>query len=271
MNKPRILITGGASGLGRALAEQYLKRGARILITDINEEGGADTVKALKNLGEIHFQKADSCSDEDWASLVDWCEDHFGGLDILVNNAGVAGLGRIDHVTMDDWDWIIEVNMKSVVRGCRTFVPMLKRQGDGQIINIASLAGVVCGPASASYNVTKAGVIALSETLRHELPPYGIKVSVACPSFFQTNLAESLRSPEEGADKLIRKLLASGKLSADQVADYIISRANRDQFLILPHSEARQMWFFKRFVPPMFRRIMGGLGYSMKKEMDRNP
>ena len=146
MNKPRILITGGASGLGRAMAEQYLKQGARVLITDINSEGGEQTVEALQPLGEVHFQHADICSDADWSRLLDWCRAQFGGLDILVNNAGVAGLGRIDHVPMADWDWILEVNLKSVVRGCRTFVPLFKQQGHGQIINIASLAGIASRP-----------------------------------------------------------------------------------------------------------------------------
>ena len=126
----RILITGGASGLGRALAEAWLRDGAQVLIGDVNEDRAAETLAALKDLpGELAFQHVDV---RDAASLNharEWVEQHWGGLDVLVNNAGVAAAARIDRGDMTDWDWIFDINVKGVVRGCKVFVPMMKRQG----------------------------------------------------------------------------------------------------------------------------------------------
>ena len=269
MSKQRVLITGGASGLGRALAEAWLAQGAHVLITDINEERGNQTLFELRNQGEIHFQRANSCVDDDWQQLSDCVEEHFGGLDVLVNNAGVAGAGRIDRISMEDWDWIIDINLKGVVRGCRVFTPMFKAQGSGQIINIASLAAVACAPTMSSYNVTKAGVVALSETLRHELAPYGIGVSVVCPSFFQTNLAESMRTPEDGMEGTVRKLLAGGKIDAPEVARRILKGARRNRFLIFPHVEGRLLWLLKRFLPPLFNYALGDAGRKQKDKLER--
>src|SRR5690606_11174933 len=113
---------------------------------------------------------------------------------------------------MADWEWIIDINLKGVVRGCRAFTPMMKKQGSGQLVNIASLAAVANAPTMSSYNVTKAGVVSLSETLRHELAPYGIGVTVVCPSFFQTNLADTLLTPETGMDTTVRQLQTRSKL-----------------------------------------------------------
>ena len=165
-------------------------------------------------------------------------------------------------------DWIIEINLKAVVRGCRQFVPLFKQQGQGQIINVASLAAVACAPLMSNYNVTKAGVVALSETLRHELSTYGIKVSVVCPSFFQTNLAESLRSPESGVDQTVQKLLAGGKLTAQDVADRTVKSAAKNQFMILPHPEGKIMWQVKKYLSPIFNFALDTSGRKMRKKLE---
>lgn len=270
----RVLITGGASGLGRALAERYLRSGAQVLIADRDTEAGEETCRALQPLasrhnGSLHFHAADICVDESWQALNAWCQAHWQGLDVLINNAGVASGGRVEKLAMADWDWIIEINLKGMIRGLREFVPLLKKQGQGQIINIASLAAIANAPVMSSYNVTKAAVVSLSETLRHELGAYGIAVSVVCPGFFQTNLADSLRSPEPGLEQTVRKLLASGKLSAAQVADYIYRAAAKRRFLILPHREGRWLWRLKRFAPLVYNRMLGNMGRSVRHKLDQ--
>lgn len=269
MNK-RVLITGGASGLGKALATEFLKQGDKVLITDIHEQRGEETVFELRKLGEIHFQKANTTLDNDWDALASWVEEKWGGLDVLVNNAGVAAAGRIDTMPMADWEWILDINLKGVVRGCRVFTPMMKKQGKGQIVNIASLAAVANAPAMSSYNVTKAGVVSLSETLRHELSSYGIGVTVVCPSFFQTNLADTLRTSEQGMDSTVRKLLAGGKLSADQVAQKIVRGANKNTFMVLPHIEGKALYLIKRYAPFLYNRGLADAGKKLRKKLERN-
>ncbi|MZR63397.1 SDR family oxidoreductase [Alcanivorax sp. DP30] len=253
----RILITGGASGLGRAMAEAWLKDGARVFIGDVNDERGRETAAQLSSLpGTVEFQHLDVRDAASFNAAREWIEQHWGGLDVLVNNAGVAAAARIDRGDLADWDWIFDINVKGPVRGCKVFVPMMKRQGHGHIVNIASLAGLMNAPVMGSYNVTKAGVIALSETLRNELSIHNIDCTVVCPGFFRTNLHESVRSPEPGMVEMVDKLLSSDELTANQIAEMIKQAVNRKQFLLIPHKSARRAWFIKRFVPPLFRRVM---------------
>jgi NAD(P)-dependent dehydrogenase (short-subunit alcohol dehydrogenase family) len=266
----RVLITGGASGLGRALTEQYLDRGDKVLFTDINSERAEQTLAELRGRGDVHFLRADVCRDQDWTELVDWTRDQWDGLDVLVNNAGVAASGRFDRIPIEDWDWIIEINLKSVVRGCRAFVPMMKQQRNGYLVNIASLAAFGSIPAMSSYNVTKCAVVSLSETLRYELAPYGIKTTVACPAFFQSNLAESLRSTEPSMHQTVRKLLSRGKLTAEQVAKILVQAQLRGRFLVLPQPVGRQLYFTKRFLPFLFSRELRRLASQYYKKFEEN-
>jgi len=189
----RVLVTGAASGLGAALTEAFRARGDEVLATDI--AGGVDL-------------RLDVTSDDDWAAALAHVEERWGGLDVLVNNAGVAGGGRIDRAGLDEWEWITEINLFGVVRGTRAFVPMMKRQRSGLIVNTASLAGLVHPAGMASYNAVKAGVVALTETLGHELAPYDVRASVVCPSYFRTNLMASLRGADEALGAVVTDLLA---------------------------------------------------------------
>ncbi|MCK0154749.1 SDR family oxidoreductase [Alcanivorax sp. S6407] len=269
-NSQRILITGGASGLGRAMAEAWARDGARVFIGDVNEERGRETVQALSALpGTVEFQYLDVRDPASFNQAREWLEQNWGGLDVLVNNAGVAAAARIDRGDMADWDWIFDINVKGPVRGCKVFVPMMKRQGHGHIVNIASLAGLVNAPAMASYNVTKAGVISLSETLRNELSIHNIHCTVVCPGFFRTNLHESVRSPEPGMIEMVDKLLSSDELTAGQIADMIKQAVARNQFLLIPHKSARRAWFIKRFVPALFRRVMRDSANRMERQLKK--
>ena len=172
----RILVTGAASGLGAALTRAWRLRGDDVLATDL---AGDDVDLTL-----------DVTNDDDWATAFEEVQTRWGGLDILVNNAGVAGGGRLDVATLDEWRWITEINLFGVVRGTRTFVPLFKRQRSGHIVNVASLAGLVHPAGMASYNAVKAAVVALTETTGHELAAYGVRASVVCPSYFRTNLLD---------------------------------------------------------------------------------
>src|SRR5687767_3586044 len=125
----RIFITGGASGLGRALAERCAKAGWRVCIGDVHDARGAETVAALKALGaEADFVRCDVTREEDLISVRDRLDTTWGGVDVVVNNAGVAQAGGIEDVSIDDWRWIVEINLLGVVRGCRVFTPVFRKQ-----------------------------------------------------------------------------------------------------------------------------------------------
>jgi NAD(P)-dependent dehydrogenase (short-subunit alcohol dehydrogenase family) len=251
-NAKRVFITGGASGLGRALAFCYVRAGWNVCIADLSDERGAETLKAVQasaNQTEVLYRHADVTREEDLQAIADELSQHWGGLDVLINNAGVAQAGAIEDVTLSDWEWIININLLGVVRGCKVFTPIFKRQGSGHIVNIASMAGLLDVPRMASYNVSKAAVVALSGTLEQELMGNGIHVSVVCPSFFQTNLEETMRTTDPKLKKMMGKLLSSGKLTADQVAERIFKGIEKQQAYILPHTSGEHLWLAKRYLP----------------------
>ena len=246
----RVLITGGAGGPGRALALRYARAGWRVCITDLNDAQGAATRSELNQAGaQALYLHADVTSESDLQAVAQQLQQLWGGLDVLINNAGVAGAGAIEDTSLADWEWILNINLLGVVRGCKVFTQMFKQQGQGQIINIASMAGLLDVPLMASYNVSKAAVVALSGTLEQELMDAGIAVSVACPSFFKSNLDQGARSADPRLKKQMAKLLERGKLSADHIAEQIFQGAARKQFLILPHKEGARVWQVKRFLP----------------------
>ncbi len=173
--------------------------------------------------GPVGDLTLDVTSDDDWAAALAHVEDDWGGLDVLVNNAGVAGGGRLDVATLDEWQWITEINLFGMVRGIRTFVPMFKRQRSGHIVNVASLAGLVHPAGMASYNAVKAAVVALTETAGHELASYGVRASVVCPSYFRTNLMASMRGSDEAVGAVVAQLVERSPLTADDIAAEVLA------------------------------------------------
>ena len=250
---PSILVTGGASGLGRSIAERFADAGYDVCIVDINAKRGMETEAALQAKGvDAFYMTCDVCSDSDFEAVRDAIAQRWRQLDVLVNNAGVATGGRIESGTMDDWQWVIDINLLGVVRGCRTFTPVMVAQGHGHIVNVASMAGLMSAPLMASYNATKAAVVSLSETLRVELEGDGIATSVVCPSFFQTNLLESSRTESEVMKQNISKLLASSEITAEDIAGEIFRAVNTGAFWVLPHKKGRTAWRIKRYLPDLF-------------------
>lgn len=246
-SSPRAFITGAASGLGRELALRFAKAGYRVCVADIHEARGQEVVKEVKALGsDAFFLRCDVSRDSDLENAAATLRERWGGTDVLVNNAGVAGGGPFDWLSAEDWSWMMNINFNGVLRGCRAFVPQMKEQGSGYIINIASMAGLLNPPGMSNYNVAKAAVISLSETLQPELAPYGIGVSCICPSFFKTNLGESLRTPDANTEKNMARLLENSELSAAVIADEIYRAMEARTFLVMPHPKARQAWDQKR-------------------------
>ncbi|HVH94612.1 MAG TPA: SDR family NAD(P)-dependent oxidoreductase [Nocardioidaceae bacterium] len=233
----RALVTGAASGLGLALVRRLAARGDQVLATDLADPAPATDAVAHRRL--------DVRSEDDWSGARDWVESTWGGLDLLVNNAGVAGGGRIELCSLEEWEWIFDINLFGVVRGTRAFVPLMKAQGSGRIVNIASLAGLVHPPGMGSYNAVKAAVVAFSETTAHELAPYGVGCTAVCPSYFRTNLMSSLRGEDADLAAHVSHLVEQSPISADDIAAAVLEGLDGEAELILPDEPAKAAYATK--------------------------
>ena len=235
----RVLVTGGAGGLGHALVERFAHRGDQVLATDVLDR------RVAPGGTSVDYRQLDVRSEEDWEAARAWVEARWGGLDLLVNNAGVAGGGRIELCSVEDWQRVCDVNLFGVVRGTRAFVPMLQAQRSGRIVNIASLAGLVHPPGMGSYNAVKAAVVAFSETTAHELAPYGVGCSVVCPSYFRTSLMDSMRGDDEDLATRMTRLVEQSSISAEDIAAAVVEGVERGDELILPDQPARTAYALK--------------------------
>ena len=255
----RILITGAASGLGLALAQKYASEGWSVCVADIQAEEGVKIVSQLnRDYGtNSFFHHLDITSDEQWQELVNIIGERWGGLDALINNAGVAASGDIDTFAVKDFQWTIDINLMGAVKGCHVCVPLLK-ESEGLLINVASMAGLLHMGSMSAYNVSKAGMVALSEGLMSELDVYGVKVSVVCPTFFQSNLAKSMRSDNPEAAKIAAKLHASTGITADSIATTVFEDAQKGKFYILGGTRFsdRLIWRLKRYLPAAYLSMM---------------
>jgi NAD(P)-dependent dehydrogenase (short-subunit alcohol dehydrogenase family) len=263
----RVFITGAASGLGRALAETFGQRGARVGVADVNESRAQAAADAVAVCGGIPLViPCDIRSVDQVRAAAEMVAEAWDGVDVLINNAGVAAAGTVVDTSMDDWRWIVDVNLLGAVNVLQAFVPMMQAARSGHVVNVASAAGIVQAPGMASYNVTKAGVIALSETLKNELSGFGIGVTVVCPSFFTTNLMESYRGPTPGLDLAARLMSRSG-LTAEDIAGSVVKAVDRNKFFVFGHREASIAYHMKRLFPGVFywstgraaRRFLGNI------------
>jgi NAD(P)-dependent dehydrogenase (short-subunit alcohol dehydrogenase family) len=248
------VVTGAASGMGRSMAERFASEGMRVVLADVEEQPLRAFEEHLLERGvqaiavQADVRKLDAIQELERRAV-----DAFGNVHILVNDAGVGAGGLTWQTTNDDWEWTLGVNLWGVIHGLRTFLPRMIEHGEeGHVVNTASMAGLVAGPFMAPYNVSKFGVVALSETVYQELLMTGSKigVSVLCPGFVNTNIGESARNrpPElaETADvpddpqarEAFRQLLLSG-MPPDDVAEKVLDAVRTRRFYILTHPEMK--------------------------------
>lgn len=262
----RVLITGAASGLGRALALRFAREGDDICIADINMDGADETLALVNKAGGTGWtHKIDVTQPEAWQNLLGEVKQRWKGIDVVINNAGVATGDRLEQGEWSTWEWVIDINLKSVALGCRTFTPMMKEQGSGYFINTASLAGLMTAPLMASYNVTKAAVVALSDTMHFELKPYGIGTTVLCPGFFRTNLDKGMRTSDPQLMKMVDKVFESSELTADDVADICYRDMKRNKLICNPHKVGRRAYFLKRYLPWLYASMVDKSAAKLKK------
>lgn len=253
----RAIVTGGGSGFGRAVSRELASRGAKVIVSDLSLATAEETADMIaKAGGHAIALAADVRNEADVRGLVERSEREWGGLDVIVNNAGVAVVGKVGEVPLDDWRFEIDVNLLGVIYGCHFAVPLMRKGGRGWVLNVASAAGLLAAPMMGPYNVTKAGVVALSETMRGELSGEPIDVSVLCPTFFRTNIHKSQRSTGMLQDRSA-KLVENAKWSAEEVAKVAIDGLERRTLYIIPQTDGKVLWRAKRAFGASFYSVVG--------------
>lgn len=235
------VITGGASGIGRATALAMARRGADIVLADINDVRLAETANAISALGRRAVAVAcDVASDRDVEQLAATALAKMGRVDILFNNAGVICRGALEAISMADWAWQFDINVLGVVRGVKAFLPHLLQRGSGYIINTGSVAGLYALTGEgAPYIASKFAVVGLSEALALYARPRGIGVSVLCPGSVDTNLNETRRSigmtPEREVAELAQAMTVQGNklMTPEQIGEIVVEGVEANRFFIL--------------------------------------
>jgi short-subunit dehydrogenase len=259
----RVFITGAGSGLGRALSIEFAKKGWNIVVSDINIERIKETIKLVTEAGGKGYElKCDVTKSVELEKAAKFVEEKFNGIDILINNAGVSAGGYFEKIPLDKWEWILNLNLKSIINGCRSFIPIMEQQNYSHIVNIASSAGIASLPEMSSYNVTKAGAISLSETLRVELTPKNIGVSVVCPTFFKSNLMDEFISTDERQKIIAEKFFEKSKISSGKIARDTIKAIEKNKLYVISQLDGKFVWWAKRHAPELYFKIMG---YFYKK------
>jgi len=241
-------VTGAASGLGRAMALAYADEGMHVALGDVAD--ASDTFAQVESRGVSALSmKLDVSQAAEVEAFAEKTAKDLGGVHLVCNNAGVSPLGSAWEMSAGDWQWIMGVNLWGAIHGVRSFAPRLIAQDEGHIVNTASVAGIINPPGTAAYNVTKHAVVALSETLYHDLRERNsrVGVSVLCPAYVPTGIADSERNRPAGIEPtaktqetltreaMLRKAVSSGRLSADDVARAVVQAVKDERFYILTH------------------------------------
>jgi len=254
------VITGAGSGIGAAFATELARRGGRIVCSDVDEGSSRATADAIVAAGgQATSVRCDVSRLDDVRQLAEVAQSWHGGPPTLVvNNAGVgAGGAAIGDIEMDDWKWVFGINLWGPIHGCQVFTPILRKAGrPAGIVNVGSAAAFGAAPGMAAYNVSKAGVLSLSETLAAELSGTGINVTVLCPTFVKTNIVQAGRISAQST-QLADKLMRWTGFSPERVVRACLDTNDRGGLYCMPQPDARIGWGIKRFTPTVYTRAVG--------------
>ena len=248
-------VTGGAAGIGLALGRAFAQAGMKVMLADIETDALQTAVKSLKEISpDIGGTTCDVANAESVERAAQAAFDAFGKVHVVCNNAGVAAGGGIDHISLDNWRWVIDVNLMGVLHGIKSFLPHIRAHGEGgHFVNTASMAGMQTGLGLSPYGASKFAVVCMSEGLCHQLKPHGIGVSVLCPSYVRTRIGESGRnrperygqaqpldpaSPAAAMVAAIARNIEAG-LEPDTVAARVLAAIRQDELYIFTHPGMR--------------------------------
>jgi len=244
------VVTGGGSGIGRSLAHAFARRGARIVLADIEKPALDAVAGELERAGgEVLALRVDVADSRQVAHLAEAVYEAFGAAHVLCNNAGIAVGGRIKDVSLEEWDWVLRVNLFGVIHGVRAFLPHMLASGEPcHIVNTASLAGLMSAPGLAPYSASKYAVVAISEALAMECAGSNVGVSVVCPGFVKTRIAEIERhagpeiparavTPEVETMRGLLRAVVDGGTDPDLIAQRVLEGIDQRALYILPNPE----------------------------------
>lgn len=267
----KILITGAGSGIGRATALKLATLDATLILTDLNPEAVEQTASEARALGatgaDTHI--VDVADWDDMQAMAAKVHKKHGALDILINNAGVGLAGDFLSTTIEDWQWVLGINLMGVVHGCKLFAPAMANKGHGHIVNLASAAGYYAAPDMSAYSASKHAVLGLSESLRAELAGQGVGVSAICPGVINTGIVASsrMRGAASDAQGSIVAFYRKRNYGPELVADAIVSAIRHNRAVVPVSPEAWVMYGAKRFAPgaldlvnrsPLLKRLRPG-------------
>jgi short-subunit dehydrogenase len=255
------VVTGAASGIGRAIAVSLARRGCHLALADIDEDGMAGTAQLIRGNGvRVSQHRLDVADRIAVAEFPDIVATEHGGVDVLVNNAGVAVGGTFEQVSDEDFEWLFEINFWGVVRMTRSFLPLLHASEDARIVNLSSIYGIVAPPEQTAYSASKFAVRGFSEALRHELEGSTIGVSVVHPGGVATSIAEKARVPAGTSEAEIarrhakyRKLL---RLPPEIAGETIVRGIERRESRILVGSDAKVISMIARLWPVRYWKVL---------------
>ena len=245
------IVTGGASGIGRALCEELAQRGAAmVIVADINAEGAQQVASAITTAGgRARAAHLDVSRAEDVQKLVDETASEHGRLDFMFNNAGIAMCGEVRDMDLEHWRRILDVNLWGVIYGTIAAYRVMTRQGFGHIVNTASLGGLIPEPMATAYAATKHAVVGLSTSLRAEAAELGIKVSVICPGFVQTRVHDAATYVGVKREDAISEISSMKKMDVTDCARVILRGVERNKAIITDTALTRLLWWLYRLNP----------------------
>lgn len=274
-----VFVTGGASGIGRAIGAQLAARGAHVILADIDgptAETVARELDAGAGTGSVEGRQLDVRSEEEFRSLVDRIITDRGALDLLFNNAGIAMGGPTHELTAAHWGHAIDVNIRDVVNGLLAAYPRMIDHGHGHIVNTASGAGLVAPPFVAPYAMTKHAVVGLSLGLRPEAALHGVKVSVLCPGSVETAILDRLppadlplTSSESVTARTYLAAVRQKPISADRFARRALEGVARNKSIIVVPASAKSLWYLQRLSPALTERICRLIARRVERDLIR--
>jgi NAD(P)-dependent dehydrogenase (short-subunit alcohol dehydrogenase family) len=249
------LVTGAASGIGRATALAFAERGADLFLCDVNREGLEQTAQQARDLGrKARVSRVDVGRREEVQAFADQVHREVEAVDILMNNAGVGLGANLQESTLEDWDWIVGVNLWGVIHGCHFFVPrMVARGRGGHVVNVSSAAGYVASETLLAYSTTKFAVLGFSEGLYEELLPHRIGVTAVCPGIINTPIVHTSRFRGRAADPELQRRGAEfyqrRNYGPERVARNVLRAMQRNRRVAPISPEAWAMYYLKRLAP----------------------